>query len=79
MAGAQRPLDIEMCFARDWPGFSVCLSVAIRGLPQDMAVPSRCLRRESPGKMKILKITVSYDADLNREDKEITHFLKSLS
>ena len=26
-----------------------------------MAVPSRCPRRESPGKMKILKIAVSYD------------------
>ena len=36
-------------------------SVAIRGLPQDMAVPSRCPRRESPEKMKIKKTDVSYD------------------
>ena len=46
---------IETCFA--------CSlfrpSVAIRGLPQDMAVPSRCRRRDSPGKMKIKKTDVS--------------------
>ena len=32
----------------------------LRGLPQDMAVPSRYPRRESPEKVQILK-TVSYD------------------
>ena len=45
---------IEMCFV-----FLACLfrpSVAIRGLPQDMAVrPSRCPRRESPKNVNIKK------------------------
>ena len=30
-------------------------SVAIRGLPQDMAVPSRCRRRDSPKNVNIKK------------------------
>ena len=42
-------LCIEMCFARGL----FRLSVAIRGLPQDAAVPSRCRRRESPEKNQI--------------------------
>ena len=46
--------------SRDWPVLSVCLS-PLRGLPQDVAVPSRCPRRESPEKVQILKIAVSYD------------------
>ena len=32
---------------------SVRLSVAIRGLPQDVAVPSRCCRRDSPKNVNI--------------------------
>ena len=46
---------IESCFA-----CSVCQS-PLRGLPQDVAVPSRCRRRESPETIQILKIAVSYD------------------
>ena len=49
---------IESCFA-----FLACSvrQSRFRGLPQDAAVPSRCRRRDSPEKMKILKIAVSYD------------------
>ena len=39
-----------MCFA-----FLAVLSVAIRGLPQDVAVPSRCRRRESQKNVNIKK------------------------
>ena len=46
--------------SRDWPAWIFCLS-RFRGLPQDMAVPSRCSRRESLEKIQILKIVVSYD------------------
>ena len=37
-----------------------CLS-RFRGLPQDVAVPSRFRRRESPETIQIKKLTVSYD------------------
>ena len=43
---------IETCFA--FLACSVSLS-SFRGLPQDMAVPSRCPRRESPDKNKLKK------------------------
>ena len=48
---------IETCFAF-LAACSVCQS-SFRGLPQDMAVPSRCPRRDSPETIQNLKITVS--------------------
>ena len=47
------------CASRDW--LLDFPSVRVSRLPQDMAVPSRCRRRESPEKIQILKTDVSYD------------------